>query len=199
MMKRFIKYGVISVATFLVLLIATIIVLPVVVNVQKYIPEIETQLSSAAGRPVSIGSDLGLSFFPWLSISLSDLKIGNPKGYPSGWFVKIGSFETRIKVLPLLWKQVDVSRFIIGGLEVNLEKRSDGRGNWDFSTKNSSKQDTDPAYSAMTGWSLPKNLSSFPFCHHGRYRKLAGRDWTLTLQTERSDAAPQEPHPPETA
>jgi len=136
-MKRFIKYGVVPIITFLFLLIATIIVLPIVINVQKYIPEIEEKLSGVTGRPFSIGSNLGLSFFPWLSISVSDLKIGNPKGYLSDGFIKVESFEARVKLLPLLKKEVELSRFIIGGLEVNLEKKGNGEVNWDFKREKS--------------------------------------------------------------
>lgn len=135
-MKRFIKYGVVPIITFLFLLIATIIVLPIVINVQKYIPEIEEKLSDVTGRPFSIGSNLGLSFFPWLSISVSDLKIGNPKGYLSDGFIKVESFEARVKLMPLLKKEVEFSRFIIGGLELNLEKKDNGEVNWDFKREN---------------------------------------------------------------
>ncbi|NOR25353.1 MAG: AsmA family protein [Desulforhopalus sp.] len=107
------------------------------INVQKYIPEIEGKLSDVAGRSISIGSNLGLSFFPWLSISFSNLEIDNPQGYLSDGFMKIESFEARIKLLPLLKKEIKISRFIIGGLEVNLEKRGDGKANWNFPRGNS--------------------------------------------------------------
>lgn len=158
-MKRFIKYGVLPIVTFLFLLSATIMVLPVVINVQKFIPEIEEKLSAVTGRSLSIGSNLGLSFFPWLSISFSDLKIDNPKGYLSDGFIKIESFEARIKLLPLLKKEVEISRFIIGGLEVNLEKRSDGKVNWDFSSEDGGGTSSAVSSSAIAEWALPEGLT----------------------------------------
>ena len=154
-MKRFIKYGVVPVVTFLFLLIATIIVLPVVINVQKYIPEIEEQLSAVTGRPIAIGSNLGLSFFPSLSISFSDLTIDNPQGYLSDRFIKIESFEAKIKLLPLLKKEVKISRFIIGGLEVNLEKSSDGKVNWDFSNEDGAGKSGAVSSFGMAEWTFP--------------------------------------------
>lgn len=158
-MKRFIKYGVVPVVTFLFLLIATVIVLPVVINVQKYLPQIEKKLTNTVGRPVSIGSNFGLSFFPWLSITFSDLKIDNPKGYLSKEFIKIESFEARVKLLPLLKKEVQISRFIVSGLEVNLEKRTDGRVNWDFSQENSTAKISGAPFFSMTDWFLNKDLT----------------------------------------
>jgi AsmA protein len=158
-MKKFIKYGVVSAVIFLFLLIATVMVLPIVIDVQKYIPEIEKKLSDVTGRPTTIGSNLGLSFFPSLNISFSDLKIDNPDGYLSDYLMKIESFEARIKLLPLLKKEVEISRFIIGGLEVNLEKRFDGKVNWDFSQEHSSAKSVTAADILPAGWSVPEWLS----------------------------------------
>lgn len=158
-MKRFFKYGVVPVLIFLFLLGATVIVLPIVFNVQKYIPEIEEKLSDVTGRSVSIGSNLGLSFFPWLSISFSNLKIGNPQGYLSDGFMKIESFEARVKILPLFKKELEIIRCVIGGLEVNLEKRGDGKANWAFSLENSVGETIAGPFSRMAKWSIPEDIS----------------------------------------
>ncbi len=131
-MARFMRYGVVPVGIFLVLLTVTAILVPALVNIQKFVPAIEQRLSAATGRSFSIGPDLGVSCFPWLSVSFSKLKIGNPPGFLTDDFVTIESFEGRINVLPLLWKKVEFSRFVVGGLAVNLEKNSDGQVNWQF-------------------------------------------------------------------
>lgn len=116
---------------FLLLLVVTVVLMPVLMNVQKYVPEIEKRISKASGRSFSIGSDVTVSFFPWLSLSFSDLKLGNPEGFVSDALVKIDHFEARLKLLPLLKKEIRISRFVVGGLEVNLEKNSDGKVNWE--------------------------------------------------------------------
>lgn len=131
-MKKILKYGVVPLAVFGFLVIVTVMLLPVLINVQQFVPEIEKKISEASGRSFSIGPDLGLSFFPWLSISFSDMKLGNPPGFISAEFVKIDSFEARIKLLPLLKKEIVISRFVVGGLDVNLEQNSDGKINWEF-------------------------------------------------------------------
>ncbi len=131
-MKKFIKYGVVPVGIFSILLFVTVILIPILINVQKYVPEIEKQVRAATGRSFSLGPELGVSFFPWLSISFSDMKIGNPPGFTSDEFVKVRTFEARIKVLPLLKKQIEISRFVVGGLSVNLEKNEVGHVNWQF-------------------------------------------------------------------
>lgn len=131
-MKKLLKYGVFPVVTFVFLMVVTVMLLPVLINVQKYVPELEKSISKAAGRPFSIGPDVALSFFPALSLSFSDLKLGNPTGFVSDHIVRIDSFEARVKLLPLLKKEIRITRFVVGGLEINLEKNSEGRVNWDF-------------------------------------------------------------------
>ena len=148
-MKRFIRYGVVPVGIFFILLLVTVILIPILVNVQKYVPEIEKQVNKATGRAFSLGPDLGVSFFPWLSISFSDMKIGNPPGFSSDEFIKVRSFEARIKVLPLLRKRIEISRFVVGGLSVNLEKNASGQVNWEFGGEAESGKDsaTSPPFS----------------------------------------------------
>jgi AsmA protein len=148
-MKRFIRYGVVSIGIFFILVMVTVILLPILVNMQKYVPEIEKQVSQATGRQFSLGPDLGMSFFPWLSISFSDMKIGNPPGFLSDEFIKVGTFEARIKVLPLLRKKIEISRFVMGGLSVNLETNPSGQVNWQFGGTG----DADPSASPAA-WSL---------------------------------------------
>lgn len=148
-MKRFIRYGVVPVGIFFILLIVTVILVPIMVNVQKFVPAIEKQVSEATGRSFSLGPDLSVSFFPWLSVSFSDMKIGNPPGFLGEEFVKIRTFEARIKVLPLLRKQIQISRFVVGGLSVNLEKNGSGQVNWQFGPEGSGKSAEAPA-----PWSL---------------------------------------------
>ncbi len=149
-MRRFVRYGVVPVGIFFILLIVTVILIPILINVQKYVPEIEKQVSEATGRSFSLGPDLGVSFFPWLSISFSDMKIGNPPGFMSDDFIKVRTFEARIKVLPLLRKQIQISRFVVGGLAVNLEKNGSGQVNWEFGEEGEERKGAKP--SAV--WSL---------------------------------------------
>ncbi len=148
-----------AVVIFSFLLAATILVLPIVVDVQRFKPELENKLSDITGRSVKIGSNLGLSFVPALSISFSDFTMGNPDGYLSNYFFKIDSLEARIKILPLLKKNIEFSRFIVSGLEVNLEKNRDGRDNWIFTQEQSDENKNSIFNAPERGWSLSKRIS----------------------------------------
>lgn len=159
-MERWMKYTGIGVGlAFLLLVVTTVIVLPLATNMQRYLPQLEDKLSSLTGRPVAIGSDLALYFFPSPGISFSDLQIGNPEGYHSDALIKIASCEARFALLPLLKKEVAISRLIISGLEVSLEKRTDGRGNWDFSQQPSTEGSSAGPVAPVAGWALPQGVT----------------------------------------
>lgn len=130
-MKVLFKYGLVPLVVFSLLVSLTLMVAPVLLNVQQFVPRLEEELSSATGRSITLGHDLSISFFPWLSLSFSEMKLGNPPGFSSNYLLQVSSFEARIKVLPLLLRRVEVSRFVVGGLSLNLEKGADGRGNWE--------------------------------------------------------------------
>lgn len=130
-MKKILKYGVVPVVVGAFLLSITVMLLPALINVQKFLPQIEEQITQTTGRPFSVGSDFGLTFFPWLSVTFSDMRLGNPEGFIAGDFIQIDSFEARVKLLPLLANKIEVSRFVVSGLNVNLQREQNGKNNWD--------------------------------------------------------------------
>jgi AsmA protein len=134
-MKKLLKWGIIVIASLVVIIIAAILIIPRVVDVQKYKPELEKRIALASGRPFSVSDDLRLSVFPWAGISFSDLQLGNVKGFKEKDFLKVKSFEARIKLLPLLFKDIQVKKFILNEPRMVLVKNKDGRVNWELPQK----------------------------------------------------------------
>jgi len=126
-----IKWIVGIIVGLVVLVIALLLIVPQFIDIQKYKPEIEKQAEQATGRPFSIGGDLRLSLFPWAVIGLSDVHLGNPPGYKEKDILYVKSFDVEVKLLPLISKDVQVKRFVVDGLKLNLEKNKQGRGNWE--------------------------------------------------------------------
>lgn len=117
--------------SLVVLLIAALLLIPLFVDVEKYKPEIEKQVASAVGRPFAIKGPLKLSLFPWAGVAFSDLRLGSPPGYAEKDFLSVKSFDVRMKLLPLLSRDIQVQRFVIDGPKIVLEKNKAGRGNWE--------------------------------------------------------------------
>ncbi len=130
-MKGIIKWGLIALGCLILLVAGAVMLIPRFVDIKQYKPEIEQLVSEQAGRPFSIGDDMDLSVFPWVGVKLSDLKLGNPKGFSALDMVTIKTFEVRLKVMPLLSKQIEVKTFLIDSPQIYLEKDKNGKGNWE--------------------------------------------------------------------
>ncbi len=130
-MARFMKWVGIVVGVMIVLIVALLLIVPRFVDINKYKPRIEGMVSESTGRAFSIGGDIDLSLFPWVGVSLSDVHLGNAKGFREGDFVSVEHFEVRVKLIPLISKDVQVKRFILKGPRIALEKSRSGRGNWE--------------------------------------------------------------------
>jgi AsmA protein len=155
-MKRLLKWGIIVITSLVVIIIAAILIIPRVVDVQKYKPELEKRIAQASGRPFSVSDDLRLSVFPWAGISFSDLQLGNVKGFQEKDFLTIKSFEARIKLLPLLFKDIQVKKFILNEPRMVLVKNKDGRVNWEMPQKTAQpKKDEKIPAGKISDTSLP--------------------------------------------
>ncbi len=125
-----IKWALIVCGVLIVFIIAALIIVPQFVDIQKYKPQIEKKVTEATGRTFTLGGDFDLYLFPWAGISFSDLHLGNPAGFEEKDFVSIESFEVRVKLLPLLTRDIQVKRFMVEGARIVLETKSDGRTSW---------------------------------------------------------------------
>ncbi len=130
-MKKVIKWVLLITATVGILCFLALLIIPRFVDVQKYKPLIESKVSEASGRPFTLGGDLKLSLFPWAGLALSDLRLGAPPGFKEGDFITIKSFEFQVKLLPLLFKDIQVKQFVLIEPRIVLEKSKDGKANWE--------------------------------------------------------------------
>jgi AsmA protein len=129
-MNKAIKWGLIVCAGLVVLVIAVLLIAPAFIDIRDYKPELEKKVAAATGRPFSVGDDLSLSLFPWAGISFSDLRLGNTPAFSEKELVTVKSFEVRVKLLPLISKDIQVKRFILNEPKITLVKNKNGQVNW---------------------------------------------------------------------
>lgn len=139
-MKSVVKYSLIT----LVLLIVAMLALPFFIDVNEYRPMIVEQIEEATGRDVDIG-EIQASVFPWVGISLSNVRMGNAKGFSDREFAKVDSVDIQIALMPLLNREVIVKRFILDSPQLLLERDSQGKFNWeDLTTRKSAAVESPP-------------------------------------------------------
>lgn len=124
-----------------IIVIAGLIALPFIVDPNDYKQEISDQVEKATGRTLTLDGDIGLSVFPWIALEMGPLSLSNAKGFKAEHFAKVEAAEIRIKLMPLLQKQLEMDTVVLDGLVLNLEKDKTGKTNWDDLTGND-KADT---------------------------------------------------------
>ena len=123
------------VAVLVVVIIAAAIILPMVVDPNDYKDEIAAAVEKHTGRTLSLQGDIGLSVFPWLGLDIGPTTISNAAGFDEPHMASMEAVQVRVKLMPLLRKQLEVDKVKLTGLRLFLAKDPSGNTNWDDLTE----------------------------------------------------------------
>ncbi len=131
-MKRVLLWTLVAAGVMVLLFLAAVLVVSRVIDPNDYKPQLEKLVAEKTGRTLRVGGEVRLSLFPWIGVSFSDLALGNPAGFPDPGFLQMKAFEVRLKLWPLLFREVQVGRLVIEEPQLALVTLADGRVNWEF-------------------------------------------------------------------
>jgi len=140
------------------LFIAAIIALPRLISSDAYKDKIQTQLSKELGRDIVIKGDVSVSVFPVLKAQTGRITIANAAGFQAEHLAQMDGLDARVKLLPLLSRKIEISKFSLLNPVIELEKKADGTANWTFSASENQITDT--------------STEKRPFKRDGRYQEL---------------------------
>jgi AsmA protein len=127
LMKRALKI----VGIVLAVLIVIILVLPFMVNVNDYRPRIESELTNALGRNVTVGN-LSLSLWSG-SLAADNIAIADDPSFNKSPFIQAQKLDVGVELVPLiLSKTIHITNLTLTDPQVNLLR--DRSGKWNFST-----------------------------------------------------------------
>ena len=123
------------IAALALLIVVAVFTLPFVINPNDFKPQIAAVVKDKIGRELTLEGELKLSVFPWLGISTGKMALSNAPGFQERPFAEIEAGDVKVKLLPLLTKKIELSRIVLKGLSLNLEKNQQGVSNWVDLTK----------------------------------------------------------------
>jgi AsmA protein len=148
-MKRAIKIVGIVVAVLVVI----VLVLPFLINVNSFRPRIESELTTALGRKVTVGN-LSLSIWSG-SLGAEDIAIADDPAFSSSPFIRAKSLGVGVEVFPLIFsKALHVTDLTLKQPEVALIRSRSGKWNFSSLGENASQQKQAPSAPAQ---SAPSN------------------------------------------
>jgi len=126
-MKRVLKI----VGIVLAVLIVAVLVLPFVVNVNTFRPRIESELTNALGRKVTVGN-LSLSLWSG-SLAADNIVIADDPSFSSSPFIQAQTLNVGVEMVPLIFsKTLHITDITLSQPKVSLLR--DRSGKWNFST-----------------------------------------------------------------
>jgi AsmA protein len=148
-MKRWLRIGGIVFAILLLI----VIVLPFVINVNRFRPQVESEASAALGRQVTVGN-LSLSLLSG-SVGADNIAIADDPAFSKSPFVAARSLKVGVEVLPLLSSKFNVTYITLQQPQITLLKAANGK--WNFSSIGgaSAKKEQEP----KSGGSAPPPFS----------------------------------------
>ena len=126
-MKKFLKI----IGIIVVVLILIVIALPFVINVNKFKPTLESDLTTALGRKVEIG-DIQLSILSG-GVKVSDVSIADDPAFSTSPFLQAKEVTAGVALMPLIFSgKLAVSSFTVSDPQVQLLHAASGK--WNFSS-----------------------------------------------------------------
>jgi uncharacterized protein involved in outer membrane biogenesis len=111
-----------------ILLLALTFVVPALIKVDRYRPQVISYLQEKTGKRVEIGR-LALTLFP-VAIHIDHFGVKNPPIFPPGYVVQVARIDAELSVRALLHRQVVIKSLVLEDPVLNMT--SDPDGPWNF-------------------------------------------------------------------
>lgn len=124
----------------LIAILATLILLAILTlgwwfDPNDYKQDIISQIKQYTGRDLVIEQPIDLTLYPWLGAQISGVRLSNAPGFAQASFAQIRQLDVRLKLLPLLSRQIEVDKVLLHGLELHLTRNAQGSTNWEDLTQ----------------------------------------------------------------
>jgi AsmA protein len=148
--SRFPLWAKILLGLFVLLLLA-LLGLPYFLNVDRYRETIAGAIAKQTGRKVTVGA-IHARLFPGAGVTVAELHIGNPSGFPAGDLVEADEIRVNVALAPLLHGIIHVNSVDLVRPKLTLLTDNSGKDNYTFTTSDSAQ--TAPAKSADSSSSV---------------------------------------------
>src|SRR3984893_16162529 len=112
-----------------ILLIASVFVVPVLLNADRYRPKATAYLEESIGKKVEIGR-LAVAFFPKLTVHVDDFGVKSPPLFPPSYILRVARIDAQVDPWALLHGRIVIRSLALEQPMINLV--SDPDGPWNF-------------------------------------------------------------------
>ncbi len=128
-MNKFLKYGLWTVASVVVLVAGAIAYIALTFDPNTYKPQIIQAVKDSKQRTLKLDGEIKLHFFPSIGVSLGKVSLSEFQSEQE--FASVESASVSLKLIPLIFKQLVVDEVSVSGVRAQLVKYKNGKTNLD--------------------------------------------------------------------
>ena len=110
------------------LIILALACLPYLVSPERIKGPLVSHVAAALHRQVEVGA-VRLQLLTSLGVTLENLRIENPPGWPQPRFLKIGTLAVKVAFLPLLRGKIELTTMLVRDGDIAIERSPSGQLN----------------------------------------------------------------------
>jgi len=129
-MRKPLRIIIVAVGALVLAVVALALVVPRLLDPNAYKDQISDLVRSRTGHELTISGDIRLAVFPWVALEVDHVQLSSAPGFGAAPLVQVGHASMRIKLLPLLSKQVRMGTISLDDVVVHLARDAQGRSNW---------------------------------------------------------------------
>jgi len=114
------------------LLVVVLLIAPSFFDLNKYKPELVSEVKKATGRDLVLDGPVTLSLLPTPSVGVSKVRFFNVAGAKNPNMVEVKAITVKPSLLALLVGNVEVSEVTLQEPKIVLEVNAEGKPNWEF-------------------------------------------------------------------
>ncbi|MDZ7760009.1 MAG: AsmA family protein [Desulfovermiculus sp.] len=143
-MLKALKYILYALAGIIIILVLVIGGVVMFVDPNDYRDRIEQAASEQLGRSLQINGPIELSFYPWIGLEVQDITLANAQGFAPEHMLSVHKAGLKVKLLPLISREVQVGTLLLQEATFNLAKDGQGKTNWQDLAAQSASEKTTP-------------------------------------------------------
>ncbi|MEX0606459.1 MAG: AsmA family protein, partial [Halofilum sp. (in: g-proteobacteria)] len=130
MIARWLKRIGLTLVVLVIVVVGALAAALLLVDTEALKSRIEGRVLAETGRELNIEGPLEISVFPWVGFELGPTRLANAPGFGERDFVALNHAELRVRVLPLLQREIVLDTVVLHGARVNAARNAQGRTNW---------------------------------------------------------------------
>ncbi len=134
----------------------------------RYNARVADAVRDAIGRELSAAGSTELDVFPFPTIVVQDVRLANASWGSRADMVRVPRLEAELRLIPLLFGQIDIRRIVLEKPDVLFETDASGHGNWEFDAPSTPKPgapkadpDSSPKHLVLSSLVVHEGVLSF--------------------------------------